>query len=160
VKTYQLKWEQSMPISLDKAWDFFSSPLNLGKITPAEMNFVVTSSYTDQTVMYPGMLITYKVSPLMGIKLDWVTEITHVKDKEYFVDEQRFGPYALWHHEHHFKEINGGVHMTDLLTYAIGYGPIGSIANSALVAKKVNDIFKYREKAVIELFGPYYNKMV
>lgn len=147
-----------MPISLDKAWDFFSSPLNLGKITPPEMNFVVTSSYTDQTVMYPGMLITYKVSPLMGIKLDWVTEITHVKDKEYFVDEQRFGPYALWHHEHHFKEINGGVHMTDLFTYAIGYGPIGSIANSALVAKKVNDIFKYREKAVIELFGPYYKQ--
>ncbi len=149
-----------MPISLDKAWHFFSSPLNLGKITPPEMNFVVTSSYTDQTVMYPGMLITYKVSPLIGIKLDWVTEITHVKDKEYFVDEQRFGPYALWHHEHHFKEINGGVHMTDFLTYAIGYGPIGSLANSALVAKKVNDIFKYREKAVIELFGPYYNKAI
>lgn len=149
-----------MPISLDKAWDFFSSPLNLAKITPAEMNFVVTSDYSDQTTMYPGMLITYKVSPLMGVKINWVTEITHVKDKEYFVDEQRFGPYALWHHEHHFKEINGGVHMTDLLTYAIGYGPIGSIANSALVAKKVNDIFKYREKAVIELFGPYYNKAV
>lgn len=147
-----------MPISLDKAWDFFSSPLNLAKITPAEMNFKVTSNYTAETVMYPGMLITYKVSPLMGIKLDWVTEITHVKDKEYFVDEQRFGPYALWHHEHHFKEINGGVHMTDLLTYAIGYGAIGAIANGALVAKKVRDIFKYREKAVIELFGPYYDQ--
>jgi len=159
VKTYQLKWEQSMPISMDTAWNFFSSPLNLGKITPADMNFVVTSDYTEQTTMYPGMLITYKVSPVLGVKLNWVTEITHVKDKEYFVDEQRFGPYALWHHEHHFKEISGGVHMTDLLTYAIGYGPIGGFADKLLVAKKVREIFSYREKAVIELFGPYYNPL-
>ena len=122
------------------------------------MNLIVTSDFTPQTVVYPGMLITYKVSPVLGIRINWVTEITHVKDKVYFADEQRFGPYALWHHEHHFKEINGGVHMTDLLTYAIGYGPIGALADKLLVAKKVKDIFSYREKAVIELFGPYYNK--
>ena len=144
-----------MPISLDKAWKFFSSPLNLGKITPPEMKFLVTSDYTEETVMYEGMLITYKVSPLLGIKLGWVTEITHVKDKEYFIDEQRFGPYALWHHEHFFKEIPGGVRMSDRLTYAIGYGPAGPIANKLIVTKKVNNIFKYREKTIIERFGVY-----
>lgn len=144
-----------MPISLDEAWKFFSSPLNLGKITPPDMKFVVTSDYTEETVMYEGMLITYKVTPLLGIKLGWVTEITHVKDKVYFIDEQRFGPYALWHHEHFFKEIPGGVHMSDRLTYAIGYGPAGPIANKLIVTKKVNDIFKYREKAIIEKFGAY-----
>ena len=144
-----------MPISLDEAWKFFSSPLNLAKITPADMKFVVTSDYTADTVMYEGMLITYKVTPLLGIKLGWVTEITHVKDREYFIDEQRFGPYALWHHEHFFKEIPGGVLMSDILTYAIGYGPAGPIANKILVNKKVQAIFSYREKAVNDLFGVY-----
>lgn len=142
-----------MPITLEKAWQFFSSPLNLSKITPADMRFTVTSDFTEDTVMYEGMLITYKVSPLLGVKLDWVTEITHIKDKEYFIDEQRFGPYALWHHEHHFKEVEGGVHMTDKLTYAIGYGPLGKVANGLLVKNKVKQIFKFREKAVNELFG-------
>lgn len=144
-----------MPITLNEAWHFFSSPFNLAKITPTDMKFTVTSD-ASQTVMYPGMLITYKVSPLLGIQLDWVTEITHVKENAYFIDEQRFGPYALWHHEHHFEEIKGGVHMTDRLTYAIGYGPIGRLANGAVVSKKVTDIFKYREQAIIKLFGPYY----
>ncbi len=155
MKTYLLTWQQFMPIPLEDAWDFFSSPLNLAKITPKEMNFTVTSPFTADTKMYEGMIITYKVSPLLGIKMDWMTEITHVKEHEYFVDEQRFGPYALWHHQHHFKKINGGVHMTDILNYAIPYGPLGTLANKLLVKKQVENIFKYREKAIVDMFGVY-----
>jgi ligand-binding SRPBCC domain-containing protein len=153
VKTYALKFKQNIPISLAEAWDFFSSPLNLAKITPADMRFVVTSDYTAQTKMYPGMIITYKISPVMGIKMNWMTEITHVADGKYFVDEQRFGPYALWHHQHHFKEIDGGVEMTDILHYAIPYSVFGTIANNVFVGKKVKQIFEYRVKAVEDLFG-------
>jgi ligand-binding SRPBCC domain-containing protein len=101
------------------------------------------------------MLISYEVSPLLGIKMDWMTEITYVKDGEYFIDDQRFGPFALWHHEHHFKSIEGGVLMTDKLTYAVPFGFLGRIANSLVVAKQTQDIFNYREKAVEEMFGVY-----
>jgi ligand-binding SRPBCC domain-containing protein len=153
VKTYALKFKQNVPISLDKAWDFFSSPLNLAKITPPDMRFVVTSDYAAQRKMYAGMIITYKISPLLGIKMNWMTEITHVADKQYFVDEQRFGPYALWHHQHHFKEIPGGVEMTDILHYAIPYSVFGTIANNVFVGKKVRQIFEYRVKAIEDMFG-------
>jgi ligand-binding SRPBCC domain-containing protein len=155
VKTYVLKFKQNIPVSLDEAWRFFSSPLSLAKITPPEMNFLVTSDYNDDTKMYPGMIITYKISPLFGIKLNWMTEITHVQDHQYFIDEQRFGPYALWHHQHHFKEIPGGVEMTDLLHYAIPYGIIGRLSNTVLVGKQVKKIFDYRVKAVEKLFGKF-----
>ncbi len=153
MKFYNLISEQQIPISLAEAWDFFSSPLNLQKITPKEMKFVVTSDYTAATKMYEGMLITYTITPVLGIKMSWMTEITHVKDGEYFVDEQRFGPYALWHHEHHFKEIKGGVLMTDKLYYAMPLGGLGRLANSAFVGNKVKQIFEFREKAIVELFG-------
>ena len=103
--------------------------------------------------MYPGMIITYKVSPVLGIKMDWMTEITHVKEGAYFVDEQRFGPYALWHHQHHFKEIDGGVLMRDILNYAIPLGPLGRFANLVFVKGQIDKIFSFREKAIIELFG-------
>lgn len=155
MKTYQLTYEQKLPITLEQAWDFFSSPINLAKITPDHMGFIITSNFKEGQKMYPGMIITYKVSPLLGLKLDWMTEITHVKEGEYFVDEQRFGPYALWHHQHHFKEIPGGVLMTDIINYAIPMGFLGRIANSVLVAKEVQGIFDYREIAVEKLFGKY-----
>ncbi|MBS1524201.1 MAG: SRPBCC family protein [Bacteroidetes bacterium] len=134
------------------AWDFFTSPLNLTKITPAEMNFVVTSDFQPGTKVYPGMIITYKVSPLWGIKMNWMTEITQVKEKQYFIDEQRFGPYALWHHQHHFQETDRGVLMTDIVNYAIGWGFIGRIANSLVVAKKLEEVFDYREKVIRKIF--------
>ena len=119
------------------------------------MGFEVTSTFAPDTKVYPGMIITYKVSPLLGIKLNWMTEITQVREHQYFVDEQRVGPYALWHHEHHFKEIKGGVHMTDILNYAVPYGFIGTLANKILVRKEIDKIFNYREKAINELFGVY-----
>ncbi|WP_017257600.1 SRPBCC family protein [Pedobacter arcticus] len=155
MKTYHQFFEQKLPITLQEAWDFFSSPLNLSKITPPSMSFVVTSDYTEKTKMYEGMIITYKVSPLLGIKMDWMTEITTVKENKYFIDEQRFGPFKFWHHEHHFEEIDGGVLMKDRLTYGIPFGFIGQIANAIIVAKQTQEIFNYREKAVEELFGRY-----
>ena len=138
---------------LDEAWNFFTSPLNLVKITPPDMNFVVTSEYNATENVYPGMIITYFISPLFGIKLRWMTEITHVKEKEYFVDEQRFGPYALWHHQHHFKSVDGGIMMTDIVNYAIPYGFIGRMANSLFVKKKLKRVFDFREEAIGRLFG-------
>jgi ligand-binding SRPBCC domain-containing protein len=155
VKTYLLKTEQAIPISLEEAWNFFSSPLNLAKITPSEMAFVVTSDYSADTRIYAGMIITYIVSPILGIKMNWMTEITHVKEGEYFIDEQRFGPYALWHHQHHFKTIEGGVLMTDILNYATPYGIIGRLANTLFVDKQIKQVFSYREKAIKELFGEF-----
>lgn len=117
------------------------------------MHFVVTSDFKEHSKVYAGMIITYKVSPLFGIKLNWMTEITHVKEKEYFIDEQRFGPYALWHHQHHFKQVDGGILMTDQVNYAIPYGFIGRIANRLIVRKKLKDIFDYREKVIKQIFG-------
>lgn len=153
MKTYSLQRETFIPTTLNNAWDFFTSPLNLAKITPPEMNFVVTSDFKEHSKVYPGMIITYKVSPLFGIKLNWMTEITHVQEKEYFIDEQRFGPYALWHHQHHFKQVDGGVEMKDIVNYAIGYGFIGGIANSLIVKKKLDEVFEFREKAIGGIFG-------
>jgi ligand-binding SRPBCC domain-containing protein len=155
VKTYLLKTEQAIPISLNEAWDFFSSPLNLAKITPGEMNFVITSNYNADSKVYPGMIITYTITPILGIKMNWMTEITHVKEGEYFVDEQRFGPYALWHHQHHFKKFEGGVLMTDILNYAIPYGRIGRLANTVSIGKQIKKIFAYRQKAIEEIFGAF-----
>jgi ligand-binding SRPBCC domain-containing protein len=153
LKSYALKYETFIPTTLDKAWDFFSSPLNLQKITPPDMGFVVTSDYKGGTKIYPGLIITYKISPLLGIKFNWMTEITHVREKEYFVDDQRFGPYALWHHQHHFKQLEGGVLMTDIVNYAIPYGFIGRVANRLLVEKKLKNVFNYREEVIAHLFG-------
>lgn len=155
MKPYHLNFSQQLPISLTEAWDFFSSPLNLAKITPEDMAFEVTSDLKQLAKMYPGMIITYKVSPITGIKLNWMTEITQVKPQEYFIDEQRFGPYQFWHHQHHFKAIEGGVEMNDILTYGLPMGIFGKIANSLYVANKLQQIFNYRRKKVIELFGDY-----
>ncbi|RZK70171.1 MAG: hypothetical protein EOO92_21340 [Pedobacter sp.] len=155
MKSYQLTFEQRLPIPLKECWDFFSSPMNLAKITPADMAFTVTSAKSQIEQMYAGMIITYKVSPLLGIKLNWMTEITHVAEEKYFIDEQRFGPYQFWHHQHHFKAIPGGTVMNDILTYGIPFGIIGQAANSLFVANKVAEIFEFRRKKIIALFGDY-----
>ena len=158
MKSYQVKFKQNLPISLTEAWDFFSSPLNLAKITPNDMEFIVTSEQPADGKMYSGLIITYKVSPLLGIKLNWMTEITQVVDEKYFIDEQRFGPFKFWHHQHHFKAINGGVEMTDILTYGLPFGPIGQLAHAIMIKNKVEEIFTFREIKVNELFGKYQSK--
>ena len=151
MKLYQLRTKQELPISLEKAWKFFSDPKNLKDITPNEMNFNIISG-ADKSI-YAGQIIQYKVSPVLGINLKWVTEITHVKENEYFVDEQRFGPYSLWHHKHFFKKINGGILMEDIVDYKIPYGLIGQFAHVIFVKKKLEKIFKYRHTKLEKLFG-------
>ncbi len=153
-KTYALKFVQKIPCSLDDAWKFFSYPANLVKITPATLDFKVISKHHGEE-MYPGQIIEYKVKPLPGIPFYWMTEITHVKDKEFFVDEQRYGPYSLWHHQHLFKEIEGGVEMTDIVHYKIPFWILGDIANKLFVKEKLQTVFEYRYKQVELIFGNF-----
>ncbi|MDI1235147.1 MAG: SRPBCC family protein [bacterium] len=152
---YQLKTTQNLPISMQEAWDFMSSPYNLGKITPSEMGFEITNGILPTDKMYAGQIISYNVRPIAGIAMEWVTEITHVENLKYFVDEQRFGPYALWHHQHHLKEIEGGVQMDDLLHYKMPFGPLGQIMNTLVVKQKLKQIFDYRFEKLVALFGPF-----
>jgi ligand-binding SRPBCC domain-containing protein len=152
MKIYHLKRTQFLPISIQQAWDFFSSPNNLAVITPAHMKFkVLYMSGGDK--MYAGQIIRYKVNVLPWLRLNWMTEITQVNEPYHFIDEQRFGPYSLWHHQHHFREVNGGVEMTDELNYAIPYGIIGQLAKSIFVEREVNAIFDFRYKILEKHFN-------
>ena len=151
MKIYRLESKQNLPISKEKAWKFLSNPKNLKTITPEYMSFDILSG-ADRP-MFAGQIIQYIVTPLLGIKTKWVTEITHVVEGEYFVDEQRFGPYALWHHKHFIKEIPGGVEMEDIIDYKVPMGILGQFVHPFLVKPKLNEIFEYRRKKLIELFG-------
>ncbi len=153
MKIYTLHKKQNIPISVKQAWDFLSDPKNLKTITPDYMGFHILSGADRK--MYSGQIIQYIVTPVMGIKTKWVTEITHVKDNAYFVDEQRFGPYALWHHKHFIKEIKGGVEMEDIIDYKVPMGILGQLVHPILVKPKLQEIFNYRQKKLVELFGPY-----
>jgi len=145
---------QKLPINLQQAWDFFSAPANLKTITPAYMGFEMTSKHHGDK-MYAGQIITYIVKPILGIPLKWCTEITHVQAPDYFVDEQRFGPYTFWHHQHKFTEIDNGILMEDIVHYKLPFWFIGNIANSLMVEQQLADIFEFRHKKLIELFGEY-----
>jgi len=152
MKIYQHKTSQKLNISKNDAWNFFSNPANLSKITPSWLGFKVTSSLPEK--MYAGLIISYLVSPVMNIPQTWVTEITHVNEPNYFVDEQRFGPYKMWHHEHIFKETSDGkILMEDIVTYAVPFGFIGRVVNKIIISKKINDIFNFRRKVLETMFG-------
>ncbi len=153
-KVYSIKTVQKIPISLDQAWEFFSRPDNLKHITPSQLGFEIISKHHGEK-MYPGQIIEYTVKPILGIPLYWMTEITHVQDKQYFIDEQRFGPYSLWHHQHHFKEIEGGVEMTDIVHYKLPLWFLGDIAQVVMVKKQLKEIFDFRVVAVEQRFGKW-----
>jgi len=153
MKIYRLHKKQNVPITVNEAWDFLSNPKNLKTITPDYMGFHILSG-ADRP-MYAGQIIQYIVTPVFGIKTKWVTEITHVKNKQYFVDEQRFGPYALWHHKHFIKAIDGGVEMEDIIDYKMPFGILGQLAHPILAKPKLEEIFNYRTKKVEELFGKF-----
>lgn len=150
MKVYQFRSKQKLPISINAAWDFFSNPRNLPKITPPWLNFEITSQLDDK--MYSGMLITYLVRPLFNIPTTWVTEITHVNEPFFFVDEQRSGPYKLWHHQHIFKESDGGVEMEDIVSYAVPFGFLGFLMKKFVIDRKINEIFEFRSTRIIKLF--------
>ncbi|MCH2223507.1 MAG: SRPBCC family protein [Crocinitomicaceae bacterium] len=151
---YQLEQTQKINASLNEVWDFISSPKNLKKITPDYMGFDITSKELPDK-MYPGMIIGYHVSPLLGIKTKWVTEITQVRYQSYFVDEQRIGPYKIWHHQHFIEPIKGGVLMKDIVTYQPPFGFLGAIMNSLVIRKKLNEIFAYRTQAIKNQYGEF-----
>ena len=153
MKIYRLHTVQNLPISVDEAWDFLSDPKNLKTITPDYMGFDILSGADRK--MFAGQIIQYIVTPIAGIPTKWVTEITHVKDKEFFVDEQRFGPYALWHHKHFIKPIPGGVEMEDIVDYKLPMGILGQLVHPIIVKPKLKEIFDYRFQKLIELYGEY-----
>ena len=152
---YQKHQTQKINASLNEVWDFISAPANLKEITPAYMGFdIITKGLPDK--MYEGMIIAYKVKPLAGIKTTWVTEITQVKEGTYFVDEQRMGPYTMWHHQHIIEPLEeGGVLMKDIISYQPPFGFLGAMANAIVIKKKLNEIFNYRTKAIEKRFGRY-----
>lgn len=153
MKVYTLHSKQNIPITLEEAWNFLADPKNLKVITPPYMGFKTLSG--DDRPMFAGQIIQYIVTPVMGIPTKWVTEITHMEHQKYFVDEQRFGPYSLWHHKHFIKEIPGGVEMEDIVDYKLPMGILGQMAHPFLVKPKLNEIFEYRKKKLIELFGEF-----
>ncbi len=153
MKIYRFVRNQKIPIDKNEAWKFLSDPNNLKTITPDYMGFDIIEK--ENTKMYSGQIIKYIVTPIFGIKMNWVTEITHVKDFEYFVDEQRFGPYKFWHHKHLIKEIKDGVEMIDILDYALPFGFAGRFFHPIIIKPKLDEIFNYRRNKLIEIFGNF-----
>ena len=151
MSVHRLEWTQFVPISIEEAWRFFSDPHNLATLTPPDMGFEVTSHVAPN--MYAGMMIPYRVRPLLGIPTRWLTEITHVEPRRFFVDEQRRGPYRLWHHEHHFAAVAGGVEMRDLVHYELPFGPLGDVVERLVVRPRIEGIFAYRKRVLAGRFG-------
>jgi ligand-binding SRPBCC domain-containing protein len=149
MKIHRLESEQWLPISLEEAWDFFSVPGNLDRITPEDMSFEILSGANEPT--YAGQIIAYRIRPFLGIPMNWVTEITQAVPGSHFIDEQRFGPYRFWHHLHRFSEKDGGVLMEDVLHYGLPGGSIGELFG-APIHKKVQGIFRHRESILNDIF--------
>jgi len=149
---YQFKKTQEINSSIEEVWSFISNPENLKKITPEYMGFVIVSE-SIPSKMYEVRIIEYRVSPLFGLKTTWVTEITNYKKNKYFVDEQRIGPYKIWHHQHILEPTENGVMMTDIISYQPPYGILGKLANAIIIKKKLKEIFDYRTVVIREIFN-------
>ncbi len=149
---YRLEKSQLLPIGLDEAWKFFSNPRNLKEITPPSLGLRLKDDTELPDEIYPGLMIEYSVTPLLGIRSTWLTEITHIQAPNYFVDEQRLGPYSLWHHEHHLVSTPNGVEIRDLIHYKVPFGPLGWLMNRLVIQRQLEEIFLYREKRMNELF--------
>jgi ligand-binding SRPBCC domain-containing protein len=145
---------QKLPIDLETAWEFFSNPANLARITPEHMGFRITSA-PGPDKMFAGQIITYTVSPFQGISSNWVTEISHIEEKRYFIDEQRFGPYSMWHHEHWFESIAGGIKTIDRVSYKLPLGFIGRLVEKWVVRNQLRKIFSFRHRKLVAFFGAY-----
>ncbi|MEZ4918053.1 MAG: SRPBCC family protein [Saprospiraceae bacterium] len=155
MSVFKLERTQKLPVDLQTAWAYFSSPNNLKEITPDYMGFEIQSDPRFLSEMYAGQVIEYTVKPVLGIPMYWMTEITQVENGRFFIDEQRVGPYKIWHHQHHFREIEGGVEMTDLVHYQLPLGPLGNLAHALFVKRQLNAIFDYRWNKLEEQFGKY-----
>jgi ligand-binding SRPBCC domain-containing protein len=151
MKAHRIRAAQFLPLTQAEAWSFFSNPRNLPGITPPWLSLEVISDPPER--MYPGLLIEYRVRPLMGVPMGWLTEITHVVEPHLFVDEQRFGPYRFWQHQHRFRASGGGVEMEDEVHYLLPGGPFGRVADSFLVRRRLMEIFEFRRRSVERIFG-------
>lgn len=151
MKLHTLEQEQILPIPIEEAWAFFSSPKNLDEITPDELGFKIESCRSNS--IHEGQIITYKVMVFPGIWISWVTEIKAVQEGTSFIDEQRFGPYAFWHHRHTFESVEGGVLMKDLVYYGMPFGPIGSLVHALFVKRKLGQIFSFRREMLETRFA-------
>ncbi|MBA2368293.1 MAG: SRPBCC family protein [Candidatus Protochlamydia sp.] len=151
---YKLKYLQKIPLSVDESWEFFSSPENLKTLTPEKLRFTIKGDAENRS-MYSGQIIAYTIRPIFNFPLEWITEITHVEKPHYFIDEQRFGSYKFWHHEHRFNPIEGGVEIVDTIYYKLPFGPFGKILNSLKIKPDIEEIFTYRRKKMENLFGSY-----
>jgi ligand-binding SRPBCC domain-containing protein len=150
---HTLNAQQDLPCSLEQAWDFFSNPRNLARITPPEIGFEITTPDLPERI-YPGMMIQYRVRPLLGIPMTWLSEITFLEHQRYFIDEQRIGPYAIWHHEHGFRaKADGTVTLEDRITYTLPFSPLGDIVHPWLVRPQLQRIFAYRKEITEQLFA-------
>lgn len=148
---HSLRRTQTLAVSIDQAWEFFSDPDNLCRITPQWLCFKVVGEVRKPA--YPGQILTYTIRPFPGLSLRWVTELTHVQPPHYFVDEQRMGPYRFWHHQHHFQETGDGLAMHDIVHYALPLGPLGDVVHALYVRKRLEHIFDYRKRALARIFG-------
>ena len=148
---YTLHREQQIPAPLDRVWDYFATPRNLNEMTPPDMAFAFIAG--GDGPMVAGQTIEYKVAILPGVRVSWLTQITHVQDEVSFIDEQRMGPYRLWIHEHRFRPVDGGVHMTDHITYALPFGPLGDLVHKLFIRRRLHSIFEFRRIKVAALFG-------
>jgi len=151
MKIYTVHKKQQLPITVEEAWKFLSNPRNLKIITPSYMSFDIITG--DEKPMFAGQIIQYLVTPILGIKTKWVSEITHFEEKKYFVDVQLYGPYALWHHKHFINKIEGGVELEDIIDYKVPLGILGQMVHPFIVKPKLEEIFNYRQQKMIEIFG-------
>ncbi len=150
MRIHRFERSQFLPLPLAEAWEFFCDPRNLPLITPPSLAFRITSEVPQR--MHPGMIVTYRIKPFPLWQADWVTEITHVDEPHLFIDEQRFGPYAFWHHQHHFAASQGGTQMRDIVHYALPFGPLGRIG-APLVGRQLRRIFDFRREYLLGRFG-------
>jgi len=150
MKIYRLHRRQFLPITLEEAWPFFSTPRNLERITPAFLNFEITSEVPDD--IYPGLIITYRIAAVAGVPMTWATEIKHVERLRRFVDEQRIGPYRFWFHEHTFRAVRGGIEMEDTVHYAMPWGLFGRLVHGVFIRARLNAIFDFRREYLASLW--------
>ncbi len=153
MRIHRLQIVQRLPIPIEEAWEFFSTPKNLRQITPPWLDFRITSEAPE--TMHPGTLLSYQIRPIPGISVNWITEITHLRRPHFFVDEQRFGPFKLWHHEHYFRPYQGGVEMEDIVQYGLYLGPVGSLVHDLYVRKRLHEIFTFRGQTLEQRFGKF-----
>ena len=151
MKLERIQTIQRLPIQVEEAWDFFTSPGNLSLITPPWLDYRLSSNPPEY--MHPGTLYSAQIRPFPGISMQWITEITYIRPPSLFITDQRVGPFKVWHHEYHFREHADGVELEDIVQYGLPLGPIGSLVHDLYVRRKLHEVFTYRAQSLERRFG-------